>query len=80
MQALVRTPDQHEPVTTRSPLLKPSNRTCLPVAGLQEHATAPGTDSLCSQVSGSDSDSVVLSRCNGAGPAQETPTKRFSQT
>ena len=42
MQALVRTPDQHESVTNRNPLLKPSNRTCLQVAGLQERATAPG--------------------------------------
>ena len=42
MQALVRTPDQHEPVTNRSPLLKTSNWTCLLVARLQEHATAPG--------------------------------------
>ena len=47
MQALVRTPDQHEPVTNRNPLLKPSNRTCLQVAGLQERATAPGCDILC---------------------------------
>ena len=45
MQALVRTPDQHEPVTTRSPLLKPSSRTCLLVAGLQEPATTPGDES-----------------------------------
>ena len=42
MQALVRTPDQHDPVTTRTPLLKSSLRTCLPVAGLQELATTPG--------------------------------------
>ena len=42
MQALVRTPDRHEPVTIRSPLLKPSYRTCLQVAGLQELATTPG--------------------------------------
>ena len=46
MQALVRTPDQHESVTNRNPLLKPSNRTCLQVAGLQERATAPGWDIL----------------------------------
>ena len=43
MQALVRTPDQHDPVTTRTPLLKSSVRTCLLVAGLQELATTPGT-------------------------------------
>ena len=42
MQALVRTPDQHDPVTTRTPLLKSSLRTCLLVAGLQELATTPG--------------------------------------
>ena len=49
MQALVRTPDQHESVTNRNPLLKPSNRTCLQVAGLQELATAPGWDILKSR-------------------------------
>ena len=42
MVALVRTPDRHEPVTSRTPSLKPSHNTCLQVAGLQEHATAPG--------------------------------------
>ena len=42
MQALVRTLDLHEPETIRSPLLKPSYRTCLQVAGLQELATTPG--------------------------------------
>merc|ERR1711895_60189 len=42
MQALVRTPDRHEPTATRSPSLKPSNRTCLQEAGLQELAKAPG--------------------------------------
>ena len=42
MQALVRTPDQHDPVTPRAPLLKSSIRTCLLVAGLQELATTPG--------------------------------------
>ena len=62
MQALVRTPDQHESVTNRNPLLKPSNRTCLQVAGLQERATAPGWDILniyrsCSSVSPCPGDS-----------------------
>ena len=42
MQALVRTPDQHDPVNPRPPLLKSSLRTCLLVAGLQELATTPG--------------------------------------
>ena len=41
MQALVQTLDQHGLVTSRNPFLKLSNRTCLQVAGLQEHATAP---------------------------------------
>ena len=45
MQALVRTPDQHELMITRYPLFKPSNRTCLQVAGLQEPAKAPGRNS-----------------------------------
>ena len=49
MQALVRTPDQHDPVTTRTPLLKSSLRTCLLVAGLQELATTPGNDKGLSQ-------------------------------
>ena len=49
MQALVRTPDQHDPVTTRTPLLKSSLRTCLPVAGLQELATTPGNSESLSQ-------------------------------
>ena len=42
MQTLVRTPDRHEPTVTRAPTFKPSNRTCLQVAGLQELAKAPG--------------------------------------
>ena len=42
MVALVRTPDRHEPVTSRTPSLKPSHNTCLQVAGLQEYAMAPG--------------------------------------
>ena len=42
MQTLVRTPDRHEPTVTRAPTFKPSNRTCLQVAGLQELANAPG--------------------------------------
>ena len=42
MQTLVRTPDRHEPTVTRVPPFKPSNRTCLQVAGLQELAKAPG--------------------------------------
>merc|ERR1712055_579801 len=42
MQTLVRTPDRHEPTVTRAPTFKPSNRTCLQVAGLQEPAKAPG--------------------------------------
>ena len=41
MQALVRTLDQHELMTNSIPILKLSYRTCLHVAGLQEHATAP---------------------------------------
>ena len=49
MQALVRTPDQHDPVTTRTPLLKSSLRTCLLVAGLQELATTPGNSNSPSQ-------------------------------
>ena len=56
MQTLVRTPDRHEPTVTRAPTFKPSNRTCLQVAGLQERATTPGWDILniyrsCSSVS-----------------------------
>ena len=39
MQALVRTPDQHELAGTRGPRLKPSQHSDLPVAGLQESAT-----------------------------------------
>ena len=42
MQAFLRTPDRHEPTASRSLTLKPSNRTCLQVAGLQELAKAPG--------------------------------------
>ena len=43
MQVLVRTLDRHEPVADRNPFLKPSHRTCLRVAGLQEHATTPSS-------------------------------------
>ena len=42
MQTLVRTPDRHEPTATSGPPFKPSNRTCLQVAELQEPANAPG--------------------------------------
>ena len=42
MHVLVRTLDRHEPIADRNPSLKPSHRTCLRVAGLQEHATTPG--------------------------------------
>ena len=42
MQTLVRTPDRHEPTATSGPPFKPSNRTCLQVAELQEPAKAPG--------------------------------------
>ena len=42
MQTLVRTPDRHEPMVTSGPPFKPSNRTCLQVAELQEPANAPG--------------------------------------
>ena len=42
MQALVRTLDQHVLMVTGNPHSKPSNRTCLQVAGLQGRATAPG--------------------------------------
>ena len=42
MQALVRTPDQHVLMVIGNPHNKPSNRTCLQVAGLQEHANTPG--------------------------------------
>ena len=42
MQALVRTPDQHELVDTRNPRLKPPSHSDLPVAGLQESATHGG--------------------------------------
>ena len=52
MQALVRTPDQHDPVTTRAPLLKSSIRTCLLVAGLQELATTPGKRECVREASG----------------------------
>ena len=45
MQTLVRTPDRHEPTVTSGPPFKPSNRTCLQVAGLQEPAKAPGRHS-----------------------------------
>ena len=41
MQTLVRTPDRHEPTATSGPPFKPSNRTCLQVAELQEPAKAP---------------------------------------
>ena len=64
MQALVRTPDQHDPVTTRTPLLKSSLRTCLLVAGLQELATTPGNSNGPSQ-------SCPLR----AGPAQLTTAR-----
>ena len=43
MHVLVRTPDRHEPIADRNPFLKPSHRTCLQVAGLQEHATTPSS-------------------------------------
>ena len=42
MMVLVQTLDRHEPTATSSPSFKPSNRTCLQVAGLQELAKAPG--------------------------------------
>ena len=44
MQALVRTPDQHELAGTRGPRLKPSQHSDLPVAGLQESATSPSRE------------------------------------
>ena len=44
MHVLVRTLDRHEPIADRNPPLKPSHRTCLRVAGLQEHATTPSND------------------------------------
>ena len=44
MHVLVRTLDRHEPIADRIPSLKPSHRTCLRVAGLQEHATTPSDD------------------------------------
>ena len=60
MQALVRTPDQHDPVTTRTPLLKSSLRTCLLVAGLQELATTPGNDKGLSHSCSLRADSTQL--------------------
>ena len=42
MPTLVRTPDQHEPMPLRTPLLKSSTETGLQVAGLQGLATDPG--------------------------------------
>jgi len=39
--SLVRTPDQHESTTDRTPDLKQSTAPSLLVAGLQEHATTP---------------------------------------
>ena len=44
MQALVRTPDQHDLVETRDSRLKPSSHSDLPVAGLQESATSPSRE------------------------------------
>ena len=44
MHVLVRTLDRHEPIADRNPSLKPSHRTCLRVAELQEHATTPSND------------------------------------
>ena len=38
---LVWTPDLHRAMTSRNPVLKPSTNPGLPVAGLQESATAP---------------------------------------
>ena len=91
MQALVRTPDQHEPVTNRNPLLKPSNRTCLQVAGLQERATAPGCDILniyrsCSSESPAPGDSrpgslsgPTLSWLSSLFPTNSTHELRLQQ-
>ena len=44
MQALMRTPDQHDLAETRGPRLKPSTHSDLPVAGLQESATSPSRE------------------------------------
>ena len=59
MQTLVRTPDRHEPTVTRAPTFKPSNRTCLQVAGLQEPANAPGDNW---QENGETSSNCVLGK------------------
>ena len=47
-QGLVRTPNLHRSMTSRSPGLKPSSDPSLPVAGLQECATIPSWQD-CSQ-------------------------------
>ena len=52
MQVLVRTLDRHEPVTSTNPFLKPSHRTCLRVAGLQEPAKAPSGSNCIGESTG----------------------------
>ena len=44
MQALVRTPDQHDLAGTSGPRLKSFQHSDLPVAGLQESATSPSRE------------------------------------
>ena len=44
---LARTPDQHELMKHRTPLLKTSTVTDLQVAGLQELANVPGREVRC---------------------------------
>ena len=44
MQALVRTPDQHDLIRISDPRLKPSLCSDLPVAGLQKSATSPSRE------------------------------------
>ena len=44
MPALVRTPGQHDLLTSMLPILKPFIQSGLQVAGLQEYATTPGQE------------------------------------
>jgi len=46
MPGLARTPGRHRPAPGRCPGLKPSTDPGLRVAGLQEHATTPGQQTL----------------------------------
>ena len=57
MQALVRTPDQHDLAGTSGPRLKPSQHSDLPVAGLQKSATSPSQDNVFQNL-------IIIKFCN----------------